>query len=231
MTFRELHELAMPIEKRKEEQKNIFAYYFLRPISYIVTKPLLKTNVTPNTISCISLIFSILGFCIMVCNNTMVGKLIGLFCFFAWNILDCVDGNIARVKKMFSPIGKLWDAAAGYAAMALMYFSMGISAFSAKNSATVIYVILGGLTAIFCLYPRLLMHFKYSENEKNDLNNKEGYSFIKNFIFNLTSPDCLLQIIMLVFVLENLEYVFTIVYFFLYGGIAFYSSYGLLTRN
>lgn len=231
MTFKEIHMLAMPEEKREEERKNIVAYYFLRPLSYIFTKPLLSTNITPNTVSFWSLLLAIFGFLIMMFGQTIGFKLIGLLFFVLWNILDCVDGNIARVKKQFSTIGKLWDAAAGYAAMSLMYFSMGICAFDPENGLSVFYVILGGLSALFCLYPRLLMHFKYSENDKNELNDKTSYSLLKNIVFNITSPDCLVQIFMLVAILTQLEWLFTIVYFFLYGAIAVYSSYNLLSKE
>ena len=41
--------------------------------------------------------------------------------FFMWNLLDGVDGNVARYRRQFSKMGSVYDAMAGYIASALMF--------------------------------------------------------------------------------------------------------------
>lgn len=232
MTIREIAEASTKKSSENDAGgSNLMTTFFFRPVSYVVTKPLLRTGLSPNQVSFISLVFAVVGFVLFVAGIAFpmrsIWEILGLVCFVLWNILDCVDGNIARIKKQFSGKGDLWDAAAGYAAMCLMVFSMGVAAFDPAQPYSVIYVILGGLSGLSCLYPRLLMHFFY-HGEDNEINDKTSYGRMKLIAFNITSPDCFVQPIMLISILLGLEGAYTIAYFVMYAAIMLYSSARLL---
>ncbi|WP_282767685.1 CDP-alcohol phosphatidyltransferase family protein [Coprobacillus cateniformis] len=229
MTLKEIHSLAMPEHKKQEEKYNFMCYYFVRPLSYIVTLPLLKTNVSPNMVSWISLLSAVSGFLFMLVPESTIYHLIGMLMFFIWGLLDCVDGDIARIKKQYSPNGDLWDSAAGYVTIALLPFGIGVCAFDYANSYSIIYPILGGLSGMFCLYPRLIMHFKYSQMSHHEfdakkVNDKTKYSLFELIGMNLTSPDCFIQLFAIISILCNLETIFTIVYFILFFVIMIITS-------
>lgn len=188
----------------------------IRIISYPVTWILLPFSITPNQVTFLSLLCTITGFVFMILEpGNKFFSLIGLLFFFIWNIFDCVDGNIARIKKQFSSVGDLWDAAAGYSSLCLMFFAMGINGFIGNARLNFLSIVIGGLSGMLTLYPRLLMHFKY-HGEVNEINNINKYGFVKMVIFNIVSPDALVQPFMLLAFLLKLEGIFTICYFILH---------------
>ena len=225
------HEMVQMCQKKNTENdpgaRNLIGHYVWYPLSHPITYALLNTKITPNQVSFLSLICCIIGFGFLGLVHTLAGKITGVFFFVLWILLDCVDGNLARVRKQFSPIGDLWDAAAGYAAICLMFFGMGLAGYDHLGSSAYLCAVLGALSAIFTLYPRLLMHFRY-HGEDNAINDKREYGFLKMFIFNLSAPDCFVVPFMLIAVLFRLEFYFTCFYCLLNGAICLYSSYNIL---
>ena len=209
---------------------NLMGTYVWYPLSYPVTYWLLNKKITPNQVSLLSLISCLIGFGFLSLSHTLWGRLIGVTGFLIWSILDCVDGNLARVRKQFSPIGDLWDAAAGYAAICLMFFGIGASGFDHTGRWAYYCVLLGALSGIFTLYPRLLMHFKY-HGEDNEVNNKLNYGLAKKIVFNITSPDCLVIPLMYVAVGLKLEFLFTLAYCAMNFVICLYGSYSVLKEE
>ena len=115
--------------KRKSAKNDVIAFYVGRPISYIFTIPFLYMNAKPNTVSMISLAFPLLAFIVASISDNIVGNFLAWIFLFIWNILDGVDGNIARYTKKFSKIGSLWDATSGYFAMFFTYSTFGLIAY------------------------------------------------------------------------------------------------------
>lgn len=79
-----------------------------------------------------------------------------------WNILDGVDGNIARYCEKTSVKGELLDAIAGWAAHIAFYSGMGFAAyrFARYLQDPALYLYIGALIAHFPLLARLVMHKK-----------------------------------------------------------------------
>lgn len=222
------------IEKSKKKatendagRKNIIGTGVWNRCSYVLTWLLLPTPLTPNMISFISLLCAVIGFIFMCLSERMDFKILGIVFFILWAILDCVDGNVARIKRQFSGVGDLWDAAAGYVAMSLMFLGIGICAFNPIDSHTIVYVILGALTSICSLLPRLLMHFKY-HGEDNVINDKKSYGIIKLIAFNISSPDGFVLPFMLISILLHIENLYVTVYFVIYLSICIYTCAVLL---
>lgn len=221
ITLRDIANKTMTSEKRAESQNNYFAFYIGRPLSYLLTIPFLYTNITPNMVSIISIVPNIVGFILMGIGNSKATLLCGWGCFFLWNLLDGVDGNIARFKKLSSPIGGVYDAMSGYTALAFSFFAFGIAA--AHHSVLTdlflsaeAYIVLGALSSIFTLFPRLVMHRALtslrSSNSVDSLMKKSEYGIIKIIALNLTSPSGFIQVIMLVSIIFNVMDWFTLFY-------------------
>lgn len=226
ITPKEIEQKTMSPEKRKLAKNDYFAFYVGRPLSYILTIPFLYANITPNTVSLISIIPLVIGFIIMCFAKSTGIMILGWACFFLWNLLDGVDGNIARYKGQFSPLGSVYDAMSGYVAMVFSFFAWGVAA--AHNGGVLdtvlpiqadIYIIIGAFSGIFQIFPRFIMHKAITtlrdENKVSGVKDKSEYSFVKLFALNITSVAGFLQVIMLLAVVLNLIDLFTLGYFVL----------------
>lgn len=219
--IRDLAKKTMTDEKRKQAKNDFFAYYIGRPLSYILTVPFLKLGIKPNTVSFISIFPSIIGFFMIGFGDTLIIKILGWLMFLLWNLLDGVDGNIARYKKQFSKTGALWDATSGYVAMFLTYIAMGTGCyygnFTSLNIDQVFMVTLGGLSGTLSIFPRLVLHKRISTlgDDKNseEMKNKGSYGIIKIIGLNLVSTAGLIQVFMLLAILLSVMDYFTIIYF------------------
>lgn len=219
--IKEISKKTMTEEKRSEAKNDFFAFYIGRPLSYVLTVPFFKLKIKPNTVSFISIIPIIVGFILLSFGNNMILKLLGWFMFFLWNLLDGVDGNLARYTKQFSKTGSLWDATSGYIAMVLTFLSMGIGCFYGNFTFTSldkeIFIILGSLSSIAIIFPRLIMHKRITsigtDEKSSSLKNKNNYSILKIIALNLISVSGLIQVFMLISIIFKIMDLFTIVYF------------------
>lgn len=213
VSIKELCEKTMTPAKKKNAKNDYFAFYVGRPLSYVLTIPFLEVGCSPNMVSLISIFPTLLGFYILSIGESTEEMVSGWLCFFLWNLLDGVDGNIARYTGKTSALGALWDATSGYVAMVLTYFSMGIVAYN--YTGEVLYTILGGFSAMFVIFPRLVMNKKIAMigSQPDDLNKKENYGTVRIIALNLTSIAGFIQVIMLLALLYCLADFFTISYF------------------
>ena len=236
MTFKEIYDITVPIEKKREEKFNIWVAIVVRPLSVLVTKPFLRTNIKPTQITAFSLLCSLVGFFVISFSHTIPLRIVGWILFFVWAVLDGVDGNYARCSNQCSQLGDLWDTTGGYAAMVLMYFSSGIVAFYDKNMVRLVdpywYLLLGGATAMFSIFPRLVMHKKksYGISSKaiNDLSDKNNFGILQIIAMNLVSPSGFMQVILLFCILFHTTDIFITFYFVVNLGVMSLSLYKLL---
>ena len=222
MKFKEVYDIAVPLNKRKEERYNTWVAWVVRPLSVLFTLPFIKRNVKPTTITAWSVVSVILGFFILVLAHSLPMRILGWFCFFVWAILDGVDGNLARCKNICSDLGDLWDTMGGYTSMVLLYYSAGILAFKdnniffADNLPAYIYIILGGFTAVFSIFPRLILHKKKSSCNKTkaveEYTDTTNFSFVKKFVGSITSPSGIMQVFYLISICFHLLNIFMIIY-------------------
>ncbi len=158
--YRDLEKKTMTPEKKEECKDDWFAFYVGRKLSYWMTIPFLQTNITPNQVTLLSISVLVIGFGIncFACTKTLM--IVSWLFYFLWNLLDGVDGNLARYKKQFSKLGNIYDTMGGYAAYALLFLGMGIGAWLHPGRLSVIpsgyFIILGALSSISCLFPRLV---------------------------------------------------------------------------
>ena len=221
MTYKEIYDLAMPKAKREQEKMNIWVYLAVRPLSIFATMPFINTNVKPTTITKWSVWCSIIAFALYSFDASMSMKIAGWVFFFIWAVLDGVDGNLARCVNKCSAFGELWDATGGYAAMVLMYFSAGMAAFYDNNlwdfCENYWLLILGGATALFSIFPRLIMHKRKNtgiEDKKTEnISNKSKFGLKQIIALNFVSASGFLQVILLAATITHTLNIFIAVYF------------------
>jgi len=95
-------------ETRKKHDL-VFNVYFMRPIAAQLVAILAPTGVTPNQVTIINLFMFIVAGAVLIAMPTFGGGLIGIAILEASYCLDCVDGMLARHKKIASKEGHLFD--------------------------------------------------------------------------------------------------------------------------
>ena len=224
ITPKQIEKTAMPPEKRASAKNDYFAFYIGRPITYWLTVPFLYTSLTPNMITVISIIPLIIGFVMSYFAYDITMCVVTWCLFFLWALLDGVDGNVARYRNQFSKLGSVYDAMGGYIAMVLAPFACGIMAdhnpgmmdryYSFPSD---VYVVLGALSGISLILPRLIMHKMVNtvgtDSGASSMAQKAEFGFVKIVALNLTSITGFPQFLMLIAALTNTMDIYTIIYF------------------
>ena len=223
-------------------KNDIFAFYVGRPLSYALTIPFLYTDMSPNTISMISIVPAVFGFLAACFAGSKAGMIASWLMFFLWNLLDGVDGNVARYKKQFSKMGSVYDAMAGYIASALMFFAAGIMAAHSTGPLVrgglitpELLVIFGGITAVMNMYPRLVMHKTVTtlmdKGQVKDISEKKEYGIVKIIALNLKSCAGGALVLMLLAIIFNFLDLYTVFYLLFNVAVMVATIASILRKN
>ena len=94
------------------ETENKIDRIFYRPIGFRIARMLRGTGITPNMITVISIfVGAAVGF--MFYHDNLTYNICGILLLVFANILDCVDGQLARLTGIKSAIGRILDGFAG----------------------------------------------------------------------------------------------------------------------
>ena len=154
---------TLPPDKKNDTP---WSKFVLRPLSFPAAWVFLAIGWGPNAVTYLSAAFCILGFGFMVAGPVWAAW-VGVGLFFLFGILDCADGNVARVRKTASPWGEWVDAFGGYVAYTTILLGAGAAAQSQSGgtlpgiSHAVLpwpggWVLVGGVTAAANLFMRTI---------------------------------------------------------------------------
>lgn len=107
------------------ETENVVDRAFYRPIGFRIARMLRGTGITPNMVTVIS-IFVGAGAGYMFYHDNMVYNICGILLLVFANILDCVDGQLARLTGIKSAIGRILDGFAGDIWFASIYVGFAL---------------------------------------------------------------------------------------------------------
>ena len=107
------------------ETENRLDLYFYRPIAFRIARFLKHTFVTPNMVTILS-IFVGAGTGLMFYFDNLIYNLVGIFLLVMANILDCVDGQLARLTGIKSKIGRILDGLAGDIWFFMIYICLAL---------------------------------------------------------------------------------------------------------
>lgn len=235
--FRELRKKTLPEDKKNEVKTDIIAYYIIRPLGDVFTYPCLKLKISATTVTKFSAIFIILMYITFLLGTSKFYYMLALIFLFIWDILDAVDGNIARFTDTCSPKGGLWDASVGWLAIFFFFSAMGIIAFRENSIIKInfiseyVYIILGFFSGFFLLFPRLVMHKKaglFGNDKIKADKDRANYGIIKKIVFNITSINGLAIIIFVMSMITNTCNLCMLLYTFFNGAICIGMLFNLL---
>lgn len=135
LTVREIRETL----QKPRESEELYAWFVTRRLSALVTWALQGTPVTPNTVTVWSIVLAVTGGGLYATGTTW-GSLIGALTFQLWYVLDCVDGELARLKGASSREGVYLDVVGHYIADAFMIGGFSLGVYNAVKQPWVLYV-------------------------------------------------------------------------------------------
>ena len=94
---------------KKKQDINWFTEWIARPPAAVVVYLLRNTRITPNQITFGSAVVAAIACALFVAWPTWVGLIVAAAVFEFSFVLDCADGQLARHRKIASPIGHLLD--------------------------------------------------------------------------------------------------------------------------
>lgn len=107
------------------EVEEYFDLFFYRPLAFLLVKIVYHTRITPNQITLIAIAFGITSGCLYAQGTPYFFSLGALF-FALYNIIDCSDGMLARLKKNGTHAGRIVDGLADYISTAAVFVGIAI---------------------------------------------------------------------------------------------------------
>jgi phosphatidylglycerophosphate synthase len=116
---------SLPAEKRRADSPLVRILY--RPLSFLAAKLFLGLGWSQNAVTYLSAVLCVAGF-VLLASGPLWAAWLGMGVFFLFAVLDCTDGNMARVRKTDSPWGEWVDAFGGYTAYTTVLLGAGAAA-------------------------------------------------------------------------------------------------------
>ena len=193
-----MKDITSSLTKKKNSRSSLWVQLWVRKASFPVSYLFINAGWSANMVSVLSWVLIFVA-AVCLCINNFWWMFAGVILTNFWLVLDCVDGNIARVKKVRTFMGDFFDAVAGYGPFSFTTLALGVAAYNTTILVPVEMkhwlIIIGGLGAICNLYMRLV-HQKYlncffaasqilGENERitlKDSDDKKSFAYIREQI-------------------------------------------------
>lgn len=161
-------------EKRLlDKGTNLWVYLFVRKLSFYPTWLCLKLGISANQVTLSSILIGMLG-CLLFAFGGNMNIVLGAIFINMWAVLDCVDGNLARLLNTKSKYGWFLDSITGFMLNSILLFCIGIGiyynpdnlilALSAHlnvyshQTISIFFLILGSLGSISAIFYALILH-------------------------------------------------------------------------
>lgn len=191
-------EIKQSLTKKKNSRSSLWVQLWVRKASFPVTYLFINAGWSANMVSVLSWIV-IFAAAVLLSIDHFGCMLFGVILTNFWLVLDCVDGNIARVKKVKTFMGDFFDAVAGYGPFSFTTLGLGMAAYHTTFLIPEDYawtlILIGGVGSTANIYMRLI-HQKYMNcyfaakrtlNELDDITlqdteDKKSFAYIREQI-------------------------------------------------
>ncbi len=109
-----------------KEVEEIIDLIIYRPVSFLIVKLIYPLRITPNEISVIALLMGLFAGISYAFGSAEFYTIAAIF-FFLCNTLDCVDGQLARLKKNGTKVGRIVDGFIDYVTAASTFVGIAIA--------------------------------------------------------------------------------------------------------
>ena len=133
---------------KKKQDINWFTERIARPPAAVVVYAIRNTRITPNQITFLSALVAAVACAMFAGLPGYAWLVIAAVVFELSFVLDCADGQLARLRKVASPIGHLLDFLMDELKAMLLYGCVAVRLWGTSGDDRLLLVGLGGL---FCL--------------------------------------------------------------------------------
>src|SRR3989344_2338909 len=126
-------------------EKNLIIERFYRPITDFLFSIIIRTKITPNNITTLSIIFGLISGIFFSFGN-MLNLILGVIFSQLSLICDLLDGDLARTKKLTSEYGRWYDIIATKLFKYFIFLGATIGAYRISNNPLILII---GTIAIF----------------------------------------------------------------------------------
>ena len=123
------------------EVEEFFDLFFYRPFAFLLVKTVYHTNITPNQLTLIAIFVGLVS-AVFYSMGPVFFVTVAL-CFALYNIIDCSDGMLARLKKNGSNAGRILDGLADYISTAAVLIGLAIGLSRNSNDTAYWWLMLG----------------------------------------------------------------------------------------
>ncbi|MFZ0339726.1 MAG: CDP-alcohol phosphatidyltransferase family protein [Terracidiphilus sp.] len=122
--------------------------HYAKAVSPLLTPLFVRCKVTPNGVTVIMIVSGVLG-ALLFAIPWMPSRICGALFIQLWMILDCCDGEVARITRVFSKFGTQMDYLAHVICHPLFCaaFASALLALHRYNSTLILYTALLGVSA------------------------------------------------------------------------------------
>jgi phosphatidylglycerophosphate synthase len=177
------HELLLSLENPRDGQVDT---YFNRKLSRPITRWFLRTPLSPNQITVLSCVVGLLG-ALCFFPGGYWGPLCGALLLQFSVVLDCCDGEVARVKFMESPLGDWLDIVCDTVVSIAIFLGLGVAVW--RDGTTDHALALAGMLAVggVLAFPFVTL----AEKTEEAGNRRGGWEdgLIKKLLASLTTRD------------------------------------------
>jgi len=208
-----IEELKKICFKGNYEKLPIYPRYVTHKISIRIVKLLLHSSITPNQITLLSIVVGIIS-SIMFAVAIPVYFLAGALILELYYVIDAVDGQLARYKKLSSMTGGYFDYVSNYIVHPCVFFCIGLGL--VRHSGDILPIVFAfsasvsvSLISVFseCKYNVFVSAIKNASSVKVKKVTEEGKSEVKlpfpRYLFSLLHKLCTYPTIMNIIVLVS----------------------------
>ena len=174
---------SLPV--KKNSNSSWWVKLWVRKVSFFFTWIFINLGFSPNGVSVLS-IFVSLAACALFMAPAKWAVILAAALINFWLVLDCVDGNIARCRKVKTVYGEFVDDIGGYYTVAFVYLAIGVCAYHSGGvwfgQHNMWLIVLGGVSSVCDILARLIHkdyeHFTdktLTEEERKEKNSRESY--------------------------------------------------------
>ncbi len=217
---------SLPADKNRSD--TLWVKLILRKISFLVTWIFIRLHLSSWYVSVLSIFMPIISLILWIKLDPVMASVFLMI----WLLLDCVDGNIARLESP-SKSGKFVDASSGY--MMIGLYAIGIGIYLDLMNQTYFSLsipwctFLGGIASILNLMARLY-HQKFINVVHDDNNNGNEIGLLRQIERNIGIGGFLTPITFLGVLTGYLQWVF--MFYCIYSLLIFLkTAFTLLGRS
>lgn len=127
---------------------------YMRAISAHVTRQLVTTRITPNTLTVGMIIVGLVA-AVFVGLPSLWTAVVAAVLVQVYLLLDCVDGEVARWKRITSAAGVYLDRLGHHVVEGAIVLALGVRAASGPSTTPSWWVVLGAVTALLVILGKL----------------------------------------------------------------------------